>query len=78
MCVGVCVCVVGGGGGGVGGWGGGCARIVYSLSSRTSCPSRPYVRKMVSVRYLLRRLMYWIHILYTHTVYNHKIKVDLG
>ena len=59
MCVLVCVCMVffmplpfsvgGGGGGGAGGGG----VIVSPLSIH---PSVPYVTKMVSVRYLLKRL----------------------
>ena len=34
---------------------------------------------MVSIRYLLKRLVYWIQILYT-SIYNHKmyVKFDLG
>ena len=50
-----CVCV--GGGGGV--------HIVSPLSLRTSVPSVPYVTLLVSVRYLLKGLVYWIGILYT-------------
>ena len=34
----------------------------------------PYVRKMVSGRYLLNTLVYWIHISYTG-IYKHKIQV---
>ena len=44
---------------------GGGAHIVSPLSVR------PYVTQMVSVRYLLKGLVYWIEI-YTQ-VYNHKM-----
>ena len=46
--------------------------IVSPLSVRPSQPSVPYITQMVSVRYLLKRLVYWIEILYTQ-VYNHKM-----
>ena len=46
---------------GVGG-GEGVRHTVSPLSVR---PSVPYVTQMVSVRYLLKRLVYWIEILYT-------------
>ena len=42
--------------------------IVSPLSVRTYVPSRPsvpYVTVLVSVQYLLKRLVYWIEILYT-------------
>ena len=40
--------------------------IVSLLPVHTSiCKSRPYIRKMVSVCYLLKILVYLIHILYT-------------
>ena len=42
------------------GWG-----VMHIVSALYVCPSGPYVTKMVSIRYLLKRLMYWIHILYT-------------
>ena len=48
--------------------------IVSPLSVRTSVPSVrsvPYVTLLVSVRYLLKGLVYWIEI-YTQ-VYNHKM-----
>ena len=48
----------------VGVWG------AYSITAlhtyvRPICPSVPYVKQMVSIRYLLNRLVYWIQILYT-------------
>ena len=50
------------GGGGGGEWGGGA----YSITAVcTSVPSVPYVTLLVSVRYLLKGLVYWIEILYT-------------
>ena len=51
--------------------GGGGEHKVSPLSVRTSVPSRPsvpsvpYVTLLVSVRYLLKGLVYWIEILYT-------------
>ena len=45
-----------------GGGGGGAGDIVSPLSIRTSVP---YVTLLVSVRYLLKGLVYWIVILYT-------------
>ena len=52
---------------------------VYSITAvRTyvrpilSVPSVPYVTQMVSVQYLLKKLVYWIEILYTG-IYNHKM-----
>ena len=50
----------GGGGADVGG-----GHIVSPLFIRTSVPSVPYVTQMVSLRYLLKGLVYWIEILYT-------------
>ena len=45
-----------------GGGGGGGRHIVSPLSVRTSVP---YVTLLVTVRYLLKGLVYWIEILYT-------------
>ena len=48
--------------------GGGGEHIVSPLSVRPSVrpvPSVPCVTQIVSVRYLLKRLVYWIEILYT-------------
>ena len=52
----------------IGGGGGGGQHIVSPLSVRTaiqSLPSIPYVTQMVSVRYLLKKFVYWIEVLYT-------------
>ena len=46
----------------IGGGGGGGGHIASPLSVHTYVP---YVRKMVSGRYLLKALVYWIHISYT-------------
>ena len=47
----------------------GGAHIVSQLFVGTSVPSVrpsiPYITQMVSVRYLLKGLVYWIEILYT-------------
>ena len=57
--------IMGGGGG------------AYSITLvRTYVHPVPYVRKMFSGWYLLKTLVYWIHIFIFHTqVYNHKIQV---
>ena len=45
-------------------WGVGAG--AYSITAvRTYVPSVPYVTLLVSVRYLLKGLVYWIEILYT-------------
>ena len=59
MCVYVSVCVYGVG------WGGGEVDIVSPLYVRPSRPFVPYVTLLVSVRYLLKGLVYWIEIFYT-------------
>ena len=56
----MCVCVGGGGGGE---WR--RDHIVSLLSLHPIGMSRPNVHEIVSVRYLLKRSVYWIHILYT-------------
>ena len=49
----------------MGGGGGGAYSItLVCMSVRPVCPV-PYVRKMVSGGYLLKTLVYWIHISYT-------------
>ena len=53
---------IGGGGGGGGGGGVWCA---YSITAVRPLPSVLYVTQIVSVRYLLKGLVYWIEILYT-------------
>ena len=60
-----------GGGGGGGGWGKGGGEYSFNAVSTYICPYILFVcpvhtyEKMVSVQYLLKRLMYLVHSLYT-------------